>query len=402
MRIAFVNPNTHSRYPQPPLGLLTIATICQSHGHYVWIVDANARKLSDKKVIEAIDLADAVGVTAMSLNYPEALRLSKYIRRLFPFRYMVLGGVHATLCPDAVISEGVFDAVVMGEGEMMGPLALGQKTKGIIQVEHTVNLDEIPVLDYSLLGKHLMAKAPYGKHRAFVPILASRGCPFSCSFCSKAVFGNKYRVKSIPRVMSELYRLIELGVKDVKFYDDVFTLDKNRAIEMSQHINSRVAWSCMTRVNRVDRKVLRYMKAGGCHTVSYGIESGDQDILSSISKNATLEQAEQAVKYSKEAGLKVIGYFMLGAPGETLETIEKTIDFAISSGVDYAQFSIATALPGSELYELVPEDKRANAYLMDGVTNPSLCALNPVQLQDALKRANKRFKKGEKKQQVLI
>jgi len=342
MRIAFVNPNTHSRYPQPPLGLLTIATICQSHGHCVWIVDANASKLSDKKIIEAIYLADVVGVTAMSLNYPEALRLSKYIRRPFPFRYMVLGGVHATLCPDAVISEGVFDAVVMGEGEMMGPLAFEQKLKGVIKAEYTVDLNEIPVLDYSLLGKHLRAKAPYGKHRPFMPILASRGCSF-----------------------------LSLG------------------------INSRVAWSCMTRVNLVDRKVLRRMKAGGCHTVSYGIESGDQDILSSLSKNTTLEQAEQAVKYSKEMKLKVIGYFIIGAPGETLETIEKTINFAISLGVDYAQFSIATALPGSELYELVSEDMRANAYLMDGVANPSLCELSPGQLQDSLKRANKRFKRGK-------
>jgi len=148
-------------------------------------------------------------------------------------------------------------------------------------------------------------------------------------------------------------------------------------------------------VNLVDLNVLKNMKLGGCYSIAYGLESGDASILKGISKNTTLEQGRQAVRYSKEVGLKVIGYFMLGAPGETLETIDKTVDFAISLGLDHAQFSIATALPGSELYEAVPEGVRANSYALPGVENPSICGLSPAQLQVAQAEAYKRFKRGK-------
>ena len=151
----------------------------------------------------------------------------------------------------------------------------------------------------------------------------------------------------------------------------------------------------MTRVNLVDEYILKVMKRNGCYSVAYGLESGDTDILKSISKNTTLEQARQAVRYSKEAGLKVIGYFMFGAPGETLETINKTVEFAIALKLDHAQFSIATALPGSELYNHVPHALRANSYALPDDNNPSLCELSPAQLKIAQEIAYKRFKRGK-------
>lgn len=391
MRVALINPTMHTKYPQPPLGLLSIATVCLHQGHSVTIIDANARRISTEQIVEQVDTFDAVGITAVSLSYPEALTIAKAIKKAHPYKFIVLGGVHATV---ATIDSLAFDAIVIGEGEEAILKVLKEMKPGVYwNGDRIVDLDAIPPLSYAILYG-FQPRMSYGKHQTFMPLLISRGCPFHCSFCSKAVFGNKYRTMSIDNVMREIKRLRhQFGFKEVKFYDDVFTLDKDRVVELSNRIGDKVSWTCMTRVNLVDRLTLKMMKDGGCYCVAYGIESADPSILKSITKNIKLEQVEQAVRYSQEAGLKVIGYFMLGAPGETMETIKKTVDYAASLGIDYAQFSIATALPGSELYELVPERLRANFYLLPGEDNPSLCELSSRQLKQALKWANQRFKK---------
>lgn len=392
MRIALVNPNTYTPYPQPPLGLLSIATVCRAHGHDVRIVDANAANLSSEKVVALVELSDLIGITATSLSYPEAEFLAQRIRKEYLTKFIVLGGVHATLAPDEVMKAGIFDAVVVGEGEKIMLIMLDILEKGIYQGGIMVDLDTIPPLAYDLLDGRYRAMAPHGLHKPFMPVLTSRGCPFQCSFCSKAVFGSTYRAKSVQGVIDEINRLVgEFGIREIIFYDDVFTMDKRRTVELSNRIAGRVSWACEARVNLVDKDVLQAMKRGGCYAVAYGIESGDPGILRRLSKNITPNQVEQAVRYSKEAGLRVIGYFMLGSPGETPDTIKQTINWAIKLGIDYAQFSITTPLPGSELYEMVPESRRANSYAMVGQDHPGLCSLDTSQLSKAVSRAYRRF-----------
>jgi radical SAM superfamily enzyme YgiQ (UPF0313 family) len=347
-----------------------------------------------KKIAALVECDDVVGITAMSLLYPDAVAIGKALKGAYPYKFIMLGGVHATVAHEEVLQSGAFDAAVVGEGETAILKVLKMMERGIYFADGAVDLNGIPPLKYELLDGH-RPKMSYGKHQAFMPILTSRGCPFNCSFCCR-IFGRKYRTMSTDKVMGEIKRLQNcFNIKEIKFYDDVFTLDRARAIELSDRIGGSISWTCQTRVNLVDRPTLRAMRRGGCYCVSYGIESADPAILKSISKSTTIEQVEQAVRYSKESGLRVIGYFMLGAPGETLETIKKTVDFAISSGIDHAQFSIATALPGSELYELVPERLRANSYAVKGADNPSLCELSPAQLKEALGEANRRFKRGK-------
>ena len=394
MKIALINPNQHLDYPQPHLGLLSIAGVCKQQGHGVRYIDATAHNLSSEKVIRELECVDIVGITATSLAYPAALELAKDIKSEY-HKCLVRGGIHASLFSEEIIKDGIFDAVIVGEGEKSIIPMLELREKGAYHSYQPVVLDEIPAMPYELLNG-FRPRIAYGKHQPFMPILTARGCPFQCSFCSNVIFGKKYRARSVEDVTAEIETLhYQHGVKEIKIYDDVFTMDKSRAVEISCRINNRVAWSCMTRVNLVDEYILKVMKRNGCYSIAYGLESGDADILTSISKNTTLEQAQQAVRYSKEAGLKVIGYFMLGAPGETLETINKTVDFAIALWLDHAQFSIATALPGSELYELVPEALRANSYSLNEQEHPSLCELSPVQLQEAQKQAYKRFKRGK-------
>ena len=145
------------------------------------------------------------------------------------------------------------------------------------------------------------------------------------------------------------------SIRELAFYDDVFTLNKKRAYTIADEILKRgikICWTCETRVNLVDKEVLHHMKQAGCYTIAYGIESASQEILNTLNKDITLEQVEEAVGITKEVGLQTIGYFMLGSPGETPETIGKTIQFAKKLKLDFAQFAVTTPFPGTELYNL--------------------------------------------------
>ncbi len=383
MNVILINPDTHTKYPQPALGLLSLATVLKKSGHGVKILNGS-QKNKKKEVWYNIEMADVIGITATSLSYNEAQDIALYIQNYYPRKFLIIGGIHATLKPKEIMADGLFDAVVCGEGETSLPIAVELQEKGIYNQHNIVDIDSLPILDYSLLNG-FKPKIPHGRHRKFMPMITSRGCPFSCSFCSKAVFGSKYRTRDINLVMEEIDILRrDYGVNNIKFYEDVFTIRKERAVELSQRINDRLAWSCMTRVNLVDRHTLNQMRRGGCYSIAFGLESGNAEVLKGINKDTTKQEAEQAVRYAQEVGMKVIGYFMLGAPGETKETIIETIDWAVGLGIDHAQFSIATALPGSELYQHLPS---ANSYCLNGQENPSLCELTPKELKEYQKVA---------------
>ena len=381
MNVILINPDTHTKYPQPPLGLLSLATVLKKSGHGVKMFNDTG---DENKLIREVELFDVVGITATSLSYEEAAWIGKCIKDYYHRKFLIIGGIHATLKPKEIMADGVFDAVICGEGETSLSLAIDLQEKGIYHQHNIVDIDSLPILDYSFLNG-FKPKIPHGRRQKVMPMITSRGCPFSCSFCSKAVFGNKYRTRDIDLVIEEIDILRrDYGVNNIKFYDDVFTLKKERAVELSQRIKSSVVWSCMTRVNLVDQYTLNQMLLGGCYSIAFGLESGNAEVLKGINKNTTLEQGEQAVRYAKEVGMKVIGYFMLGAPGETKETIIETIDWAVGLGIDHAQFSIATALPGSELYQHLPS---ANSYCLNGQENPSLCELTPKELKEYQKVA---------------
>jgi anaerobic magnesium-protoporphyrin IX monomethyl ester cyclase len=255
-----------------------------------------------------------------------------------------------------------------------------------------VDLDSLPFLAYHLLPwKKYRPHPPHGRALPFAVIITSRGCPYNCAYCSKPVFGRKFRAQSPERVVAELaYYRDKLGVREFAFYDDVFTLNKQRARDISEGIlrkGLKMHWSCETRVNLVDRELLRHMKQAGCYSIAYGIESASEEILGSLCKDIELGQVEEAVGMTHEAGIQTVGYFMLGSPGETPATVKKTIDFARKLKLDFAQFSITTPFPGTRLYDLymkgregenIPWESFVYAGTGEGVT--------PVFESDLLKR----------------
>jgi len=239
---------------------------------------------------------------------------------------------------------------------------------------------------------------PHGRALPFAAIITSRGCPYRCSYCSKPIFGSKFRAQSPERVVDEVaYYKDRFGVKELAFYDDVFTLNKKRAYAIAEEIIKRglkIGWTCETRVNLVDKDLLSHMKQAGCYAIAYGIESASPEILDTLNKGITIDEVEEAIRLTQEVGLQTIGYFMIGSPGESPETIGKTIEFAKKLKLDFAQFAITTPFPGTELYNLYLKDKGSTIPWENFVYGGTGNKVTPVFESDELSRADLQYWTG--------
>ncbi len=378
LKIALINPPQLTHYPQPPIGLALIAAVLEKAGYAVTVLDANALGLQPQEVVTRVADADIVGLTAVTPTVSAAISIARHLKLAKPERTIILGGAHGTLLPDETLARAPeIDMLVRGEGEetiieLLYALEHKNPLDNIRGISYRTNgkavstaarpditdMDSLPFLAYHLLSRdRYKPHPPHGRALPFAAIVTSRGCPYKCAYCSKPIFGSKFRAQSPERVIAEIAYMVErFGVREIAFYDDVFTLDKKRAHAIAEGIMNRgikILWTCETRVNLVDRELLRHMKQAGCYAIAYGIESAAPQILDTLHKGITREQVEEAVRISREAGLQTIGYMMIGSPGETLETIRQTIDFAKKLKLDFAQFSITTPFPGTELYELL-------------------------------------------------
>jgi anaerobic magnesium-protoporphyrin IX monomethyl ester cyclase len=194
------------------------------------------------------------------------------------------------------------------------------------------------------------------KRKPVIHMIVIRGCPYSCAFCSNnAIFGRKIRSRSPESVVEEIeFVKKKYGAKEISFWDDMLTVNKNwiyRFCELLTENKTNVTWTCLARVDSVNKEMLAKMAKAGCWNIFYGFEAGSQMLLDNINKGITLDQIRNAVKWTKEARIEIRGSFMLALPGETPELAEKTIAFAKELNPDYAQFSITTPYPGTRLYD---------------------------------------------------
>ncbi len=362
---------------RPPLGIAYIAAVLEKNNYKVKIFDGGIYTTEEELINELNEYnPDIVGMSITSLTIKEALRSAKKIKELNKNIKIILGGPHISIDALNSMKYEEFDISVIGEGEEAfleivryyendGNIddikGIFYRNDGkIIQTkdrEPIKNLDDLPYPARHLLPSPNKYKQTPFKNTRFpqTSMVSSRGCPYNCIFCSQYPFKHMFRFHSAKYVIAELEHLIkDYGIKEVAFQDDVFTLKKDRVIEICNEIINKkldITWSCWARVTMVDKELLELMKKAGCIAISYGIEAADDETLKKIKKNITIQQIQDAVKATNEAGIYCIGHFILGYPFDTREIMKIRLDFAKSLPLDGATFSTLIPFPGSEVYE---------------------------------------------------
>jgi anaerobic magnesium-protoporphyrin IX monomethyl ester cyclase len=379
LKVLLVNPPAGFSYgilgiSRPPLGLAYIASILRDHCQ-VKIVDFNVerRDWSEYPYGEF----DLVGISVDTTRYPTSIEIARLAKQ--QGTVVVMGGPHVSFLDRDTLQTGVVDYVVRNEGEysllsLVEFLRNKKALEDVGGVSYLANgdfcrtpdapfiddLDSLPFPARDLLPMKLYKERMNG--RPMTTVVTSRGCPFKCDFCSSSrFFGVHWRARSVDDILAEvelLYR--EHKYRAVSFVDDNFTLDPDRAMELSEKMIAQgwdLIWAAMTRVDTVVRNphMVRTMARAGCKWTFIGFESGSQEALDGYGKKARVADALEAMEILRENGVDVTGAFILGAPDETEQEMRETIDFAKRLNPRRAQFSVLTPYPGSKTYESVKD-----------------------------------------------
>lgn len=389
MKAFLVNPdypNKHSLlFPIPPLGLAYIAAVLEREGLHVRKEDQFATGVSETVLAERIlDFSpDILAIGSLTPTINTARSLVRRARDMGFRGRVMFGGVHPSLFARDLIEEGTCDMVVRGEGEQtvaetVRRLREGGDLGGVAglsfrdekgRVVHNPdraqlkNLDELPFPHWDDLDFSLYDKAPLLQLRGrILPVQASRGCSQRCIFCGQEIFYPKLAFRSLESILAEIDFLVDrYGIDYFIFIDANFPWSREFGMKFCKAAQEakwagRVSWCCEMKVNLADPELLREMKKAGCVSVQYGFEVGDQDILRSLRKQTTLDQARKAMGWTRQAGIKTLGLFMIGLPGEGYRQIFRTFSFARDLDCDMVKFNMTIPQPGSALFEAHREE----------------------------------------------
>lgn len=358
----------------PPLGIAQIASVLESYGINVNIIDASVMNYTLDETVKAIlsTKPDIMGISIITPLYQKAITIIEEIKKINPFITIIVGGAHVTAFKEEILKECKdIDIAIIGEGEYSFLDIVKGKSlreiKGIVYREdkntfltgerEPINLDNLPFPARHLLPMSLYKPLPNQyKRKKVISMIVSRGCPYNCIYCFESI-GKKFRIKSPEKVIEEIKEIInKYNAEEISFWDDNLMLNKkwlNKFCDLLITSKLNIIWSCYGRVNQADKFILRKMKLAGCWNIFYGIESGNEDILKLIKKEINLEKAKHVIKWTKDAGIEVRASFMLALPSETPEKALNTINFAKELNPDYVQFCITTPYPETELYKNV-------------------------------------------------
>lgn len=382
LKVALVYPyfhpaNDNSIFRFPPLGLGYIAAALRKQGVEVELVDCTFMRVSE--AVERVKRAkpQIVGFYSMFSMKKTTLELAQTLRKeglegcLF-----VVGGPLPSWAPEGFLD--VFDVVAVGEGEKTmselascveqrkelsnvkgltykdGECIVRTGPRGFIEDLDSLAFPTRDLFDNEAYKKYYLNRFSY----SITSMITSRGCPFSCDFCSRPIFGADMRARSAENIVDEVEEIAALGYDRVWFADDCFTLNRSHLLDVCGEIVKRkvkIDWECLSRVDTMDDEVAEGMKRAGCIGVFFGIESGNDSVLNMMKKRITTRQAKHAVIEAKAAGLKVGAFFIVGYPGESDKTVLDTVRFASGLPLDYLSFTLPYPIPGTPLYERVKD-----------------------------------------------
>ena len=419
MRVLLIKPSNLSDHIQPSLGLGYLAAQIRKD-HDVKIVDCIKEHLPGPQLLPILEefKPDIVGSQCYSMDLPQLKSVLQRVKDLNRNIVTILGGAHPTAAPNHTMKffgKELLDFIFVGEGEIGFPQflreleaprssalqasGLGWKKNGRLQVNpgaQEPNLDNLGMPAWDLIMPETYPFSPHGvvcKNFPIAPIMATRGCPYMCTFCSSA--GTQLRKRSVELVLEEVKLLRDRhGIREFHMVDDNFTLDMEYAKEflrtlIKHNINASWATPNGVRLERLDKPLVHLMREAGFYSLSVGIESGSDPIRIKMKKGSTLKKIRQDLEMVQEVGgVDVTGFFILGFPGETREDIKKTLRFSRELPLQRATFHSFIPLPGTEVWRQMEASGElgrvdweryffwAGAYVPRGMTRKELKAFH--------------------------
>lgn len=362
----------------PSLPLAQLAAWVRHHGFEAQIIDLHAENLYPKDAADRVREfdPDIVALTAKTLGWPAVIEIAQMVRVAAPRALVVCGGPHMSIYPKESLTWDCFDVAVVGDGEETF-LELCERVESGSEVDDVAgtlvrkkdgeiiqnpprpvakDLDRYPMPAWDLLSLDRYNCLTLLK--PFATMVTTRGCPWHCGYCSQ-VYSEKLRFRSPGLVVDEMeYLERQFGVREIVMFDETFTIGKKRMREFSEEVlrrNLKVRFNIRARVDTVDRETLVLLKRAGLRSIHMGVEAGTDRVLKIMNKQITREQTERAFRIAREVGIETRGYFMVGYYDATPADVEEMIKFSASLGLDWASYSVATALPATDLYKVAQE-----------------------------------------------
>lgn len=409
------------QYVMVPISLPMIAAALESENHKVLLLDCIANHMdlyglekSLKEFDPAFVLFNMSTVTSAS-----DIEIIDSVRKISKAHFTVIGN-HATSLPEEVLKASELDSIIRREPELtarelVDALEKRRDLASVLGISYkseegkivhnqdrpfNENLDDLP-----FAARHLLDNARYTLpviNEPYTLIITSRGCPHSCIYCTAhQYYGKKLRLRSASNIVDEMQECLEkYAIRNFTMWSDTFNQSKKFVMEIcgelkKRELEKKIRWMANSRVDHVDAEVLAEMKSSGCIGISYGVESGVDEILDNMKKGASAGQARIAVKLTKEAGIEVLTHIIFGLPGDTVETINQTIKYVIELDPDYAQFYCAIPFPKTELEELAKKNKwiSINDYSKYELNQPilNMPSLSTKDLEKIRKKAYRAF-----------
>lgn len=373
----------HVTNQAPSLGLLHLASELRCHNYDPAIIESDIFDMTVDDVVAQVerDKPAYVGITLFTVGVWCGVEIARRIKFQLPDTIIIVGGPHiSSMANETMRRFREFDYAVVGEGEeilinLLNRLEQGaavDEVAGLVYIarheimdklhvapKHHINkdMDRLPMPAWDLLPDFPSAYRPALYDFPSGPvasIAASRGCPFHCKFCDTSTFGDAVRAYSAQRVFEIMSHLqSRYGIRHIMFVDDLFTASRKRTTELCQLIidsGMKMTWSCASRVDVVKPDLLQLMKQAGCWEISFGLETGSNELLQKMDKSAALEKSVEALGWTHSAGIRSKGLFMLGYPGETRDTIEQTKAFVKNVPLTIMNLTKFTPYPGSPIY----------------------------------------------------